>query len=300
MQRVLVTGSTGFIGQAVMAALAARGDQPVPLRRTESPMPGRPSWRPETKHIDLRPAGRIDAVIHLAGENIGRLRWTNRLKDRFWSSRVDATTLLVGALRQLPEPPKVIVAASASGFYGSRGSERLAEASPPGTGFLAELCQAWETQSMAASTADTRVVIARIGLVLDSSGGTLQRLLPVFRMGLGGRLGNGRQMVSWITREDLVRGLLFALETPSLAGPINMAAPESITNAEFARALARRVRRWAILPTPAWLLRLALGEVADHLLLASTHMVPERLARAGFVWLCPDVSGALDRLLPRQ
>ena len=293
MQTVAVTGASGLIGTALTAALEERGDRVIPVGRR--PPVGGVAWDPVARQIDEAALEGVDAVIHLAGETIDG-RWTSSKKRRILDSRVEGTEVLVGALSSLDRPPAVVVSASAIGFYGDRGDEELTEDSEPGTGFLAEVCERWESAAVPIASSDTRLVLARTGIVCTPDGGALGRMLALTRLGLAGRLGNGRQWWSWITLEDEVRALLHLLDRP-VAGPVNLVAPGTCRNAEFVRTLARALRRPAVLPAPALALRAVLGEMANGLLLASARVRPVRLEDSGFTFKSPDFAVAISELL---
>lgn len=297
--RIAITGSSGFVGRAVMADLRQAGHEAVPLVRPGTTATSGVAWDPATGTIDRAALGRIDAVIHLAGENVAGGRWTAARKQRLAASRGPVTERLCAALAALPDPPRVLVAASATGFYGPRGDEELDEQSDPGTDFLAGVARAWEAGTEPLRPAGARVVNLRIGMVLDPSGGALRKMLPAYRLGLGGRLGSGRQWLSWITRDDLVRAVRFALDHDTLVGPVLAVAPEPVPNARFTAVLGKVLRRPAILPVPAPILRLLLGELADGLLLASQRCRPTALLQAGFRFLHPTLEPALRQVLGR-
>jgi uncharacterized protein (TIGR01777 family) len=238
-------------------------------------------------------------VVHLAGENVAAGRWSLARKERIRSSRVEGTRLIAEALAGLDRPPPVWVNASAIGFYGDRGDERLDETSAPGDGFLAETCVAWEAATAAARAAGVRVVLLRIGIVLDAKGGALARMLTPFRWGLGGRLGHGRQFMSWITLDDLVGVLRRALVDGGLEGAVNAVAPRPVTNAEFTRTLGRVLRRPTLLPAPALAIRLLLGEMGQELLLAGARVRSAELERCGFEFRHGQLEGALRAVLER-
>ena len=290
--RIAISGASGFVGSAVAADLRGAGHDVVPLVRGDN-------WQPDTGALDATALGAVDAVLHLAGENVAGGRWTDERKARIADSRGPVTERLSRALATLPQPPRVLVAASATGIYGDRGEAELDERSPGGDGFLADVARAWEAGTAPARAAGMRVVNLRIGMVLDPAGGALQRMLPPFRFGVGGRLGNGRQWVSWITRRDLVRAIRFALERDELRGPVLAVAPEPVRNAAFTQALARALRRPAFLPVPAFALRVLFGEMADALLLASQRCRPQELCQAGFRFEHPAIGPALQQLLAR-
>jgi uncharacterized protein (TIGR01777 family) len=296
-QRIAITGASGFVGRALAARLEQSGHAVVRLVRGPAHAPGCVRWQPDTGELDVRALGTVDAVVHLAGENVAGGRWTAARRAAIAASRGPATQLLARSLARLPVPPTTLVSASATGIYGDRGDECLDERSPPGHGFLAEVAKAWEAGTQPAATAGIRVVHLRIGMVLDQSGGALARMRLPFRLGLGGRLGSGRQWLSWIHRDDLVAAIAFALATASLRGPVLAVAPEPVTNREFTRALGRALHRPAFLPVPAFALRLLLGAMADELLLASQRAVPRALAAAGFRFDHPNLPDALATAL---
>ncbi len=305
MMTIAISGSHGLIGSALVPALQARGDRIVRLvrgpsgvpSRTATAGPGDATWDPAAGRIDADRLTGIDAVIHLAGENIGPGRWTPARKARIRTSRVQGTRLLAETLARLPRPPRALLSASATGFYGNRGNEILREESSPGTGFLAEVCRDWEAAAEPARRAGIRVVLMRFGIVLSPHGGLLARVLPLFRLGLGGRLGNGRQYISWIALDDLLRAVVHLLGRDGISGPVNMVAPRTATNAEFTAALGRAVSRPTLCAMPAIILRVLFGEMADDALLASTRAEPARLLASGFGFEFLDVGVALRHLL---
>ena len=254
-------------------------------------------WDPAKGEVDAAGLEGLDAVVHLAGENIASGRWNAVRKAAIRDSRVNGTRLLCDALAGLARPPKTLVCASAIGYYGDRGEELLTEESSPGTGFLPEVCREWEAASEPAARKGIRVVTLRIGVVLSPKGGALSRMLPLFRAGLGGVIGNGRQYVSWIALDDLVGIVLHALQSGELRGPVNAVAPVPVTNRELTEALGKVLSRPTLLPVPAFALRLAVGEMADALLLASARVVPRRLEETGYRFRFPELGGALRHLL---
>jgi len=322
--RILVSGASGLIGSALSSRLAAAGHAVVSLRRGASSGTGDAQtvyWDPEGDQLDPAKLLGYDAVVHLAGENIAKGRWTAEKKHRIRRSRVHSTQLLSTALAELARSsgsatggpsaatvaaehasppaavPRCFLSASAVGIYGDRGDEVLDEDSPPGQGFLAEVCQQWEAATAPAAQSGVRVVCLRFGVVLARHGGALATMLKLFRWGLGGRLGSGRQYVSWITLEDAIGAILHLLENQSLHGPVNVVAPRPVTNRQFTAALATALRRPAILPVPAIALRIMLGEMANQLLLASARAVPRRLAESGYRLADPELLPALQRIL---
>lgn len=294
--RILVSGSTGFVGTALVDVLS-RSDAVITRLVRDKGWVHAVRWDPAADWIEEELLEDIDVVIHLAGENLTAGRWTQVRKSRIRDSRVASTRLLAGALARRERPPKVMVSASAIGYYGDRGVELLREDSSPGEGFLAELCQEWEAATEEAEEAGIRVVHLRTGMVLAPHGGALARLLRPFRFGLGGRLGHGGQIVSWIALDDLLGAITHAIFSPALAGPINCTAPETVTNQEFAKTLGRVLRRPALLPVPAWILRTMFGEMADAVLLSSARVEPRRLLTAGYRFRLPDLEGALSDML---
>ncbi len=300
MQRVLISGSSGLIGRAVSEHLTSSHVRVASLVRPGSGRlgtPGAVGWDPGGAEIDAADLEGFDAVVHLAGENVVSGRWTADKKHRIVTSRVGGTQLLARALAATSARPRVLVAASAVGFYGDRGDEWLDENSPPGTGFLADLCGRWEAAAAPAKDAGIRVVHLRFGIVLASSGGALSRMLIPFRLGLGGRLGTGRQFMSWITLEDAVRAVLRSYEDEDLSGPVNAVAPAPVRNIAFTRTLGRVICRPTLATVPAAALRLAAGSMADEMLLASQRVRPARLAIAGFEFLHPELETALSSVL---
>jgi uncharacterized protein (TIGR01777 family) len=288
-----------MLGTALRQALAARDIPALHLVRRAPAAEGQLVWNPAGSPAiaDPQPLEECAGAIHFSGVNLAGHRWTADFRRAMTASRVDSTRALATLLAGLRRPPRALLVASAVGIYGDRGNELLDESSAPGTGFLADLCRQWEAAAEPAVEAGIRVVHLRFGVVLGPGSGALAQMLPLFRLGLGGALGSGRQWMSWISLADAIAAILFALETPALAGPVNLTAPHPVTNAEFTRALARQLRRPAFLPAPAFALRLALGQMADEALLASTRAVPGRLMEAGFRFAHPTVSEALAAAL---
>jgi hypothetical protein len=298
--RVAVSGSAGLVGSEVAASLSAAGHEVIRLvRRTPAPGEMAVRWDPGQGEVDAAGLEGLDAVVHLAGENIASGRWNAARKAAIRDSRVNGTRLLCNALSGLARPPETLVCASAIGYYGDRGSDVLTEESPPGAGFLPEVCREWEAAAEAAVRKGIRVVSLRIGVVLSPKGGALSRMLPLFRTGLGGVIGTGRQYVSWIAIDDLVGIVLHALRTGELRGPVNAVAPVPVTNRELTGALGKVLSRPTPLPVPAFALRLAVGEMADALLLASARVAPNRLLDTGYVFRSPELEPTLRRLLGR-
>jgi uncharacterized protein len=290
-----VSGASGLIGAALVSSLERDGIEVRPLVRGSAGR-GEIGWDPLGGRVDLEGLAAVDAVVHLAGEPVGE-RWTESRKRKIRESRVKGTETLVQALRSLPEPPPVLVSASAVGYYGNRGDERLVESSPPGTDFLAEVVRGWEAALEPAETAGIRVVRLRFGVVIAREGGALERLLTPFRLGVGGQLGNGRQWMSWISLTDAVRAIRFALARPGLQGVANAVAPQPVTNAEFTRALGAVLGRPTLFTVPTAALRLGFGEMAEVTLLASQRALPEHLEAAGFRFEHPRIEEALRAAL---
>ncbi len=293
--RVLVTGASGLIGTAVSAALGREGHEAVALVRRRPAGTSEVQWNPAA--VDPTPFEGADAVVHLAGENIAGGRWTAERKQKILESRVDGTRNLAQSIAAAVKKPRVLVSASAIGFYGDRGDEVLTETSASGTGFLAEVGRAWESATEAASRAGVRVVNPRIGVVLDAKGGALPKMALPFKFGVGGRVGSGRQWISWITLDDLARLLIHVMVNESLRGPVNAVAPQPVTNAEFSRTLAHVLHRPALFPAPAFAMRLAMGEMADELLLASQRVEPKVAMESGFRFQYPQLETALTNVL---
>lgn len=298
--KIILSGASGLIGTATRRLLSHAGHEVLPLVR-RAPQSGEVSWNPERGELEAAVFQAVDAVVHLAGHSAAsQNRWTEAHKARIRDSRVLGTKLLAEKIAQANPRPKVFLCASATGYYGHRGEEWLEETASAGRGFLAEVCQAWEKAADPARTAGVRVAHLRIGVVLGADGGALAQMLPWFRWGLGGRLGDGRQWWSWITVEEVARIIQFVLETPTISGPVNTVTPHPVTNAEFTRILAKAVRRPAIFPAPAFFLRALYGEMADELLLGSARVRPAVLERAGYAFRSPELSGALQDILARR
>lgn len=295
--KVLVTGSSGLVGSALVRTLTGSGHYVVRLVRANPNRDrGDVLWDPTTGRVERSRLEKMDAVVHLAGERLPGL-WTGAKKQRIHRSRVQATEFLMEALAGLMARPRVIVSASAVGYYGNRDDTWLSESAPAGDGFLALLCREWEKATDLAANAGIRVVNLRIGLVLSPGGGALGAMLPVFRAGLGGRLGSGRQYMSWIAIDDLMSAIRFALENDTLAGPVNAVAPEPVTNRDFTRTLARALGRPAFLPVPALLLKALPGGLGREAFLASQRVEPRRLREHGFAFEYPHLEDALAHVL---
>ncbi len=295
--RILISGASGFLGSALTRALSAAGHQPVALVRRE-PRADEVQWDPE-QPLDPAKLAACDAVVHLAGKNIAG-RWTERFKREVLESRVHGTRTLATAAAESfrrTGQPRAFVSASGIGYYGNRGDELLTEDSSAGTGFLAEVSKQWEAATAPASDAGVRVVCLRIGVVLARDGGALKPLLLPFRMGLGGKIGSGKQYWSWVALEDVVGAMMFALENESLRGPVNIVAPSPVRNAEFVGALARTLHRPAIFPFPEFAVRALLGEMGQELLLTSARVAPQKLRQAGYAFRYSDLAQTLHAIL---
>ena len=294
---VLVTGSTGFIGSALVSYLREQGCSVTCLvRRPVTADDSEVRWDPDAGTIDAERLAGVDAVVHLAGESIYARRWTARRKAIIRDSRVQGTQLLSQTLAGLDPPPGVLASASGLGYYGDRGDETLREDSGPGSDFLSDTTRQWEDATEAAVQAGVRVVNLRFGLVFSPTGGALPKMMTPFKLGLGGRLGSGRQFVSWISLSDAMRVVYHALTTESLKGPVNVAAPGAVTNAALAKAIGNALSRPALIPAPAFALRLILGELAETILF-SIRMEPAKLLESGYVFHHPDLPGALRSML---
>jgi hypothetical protein len=296
---ILVSGGSGLIGTTLLRSFSADRIQAIRLVREKPDRPDAIQWSSSAAEPvdDLSRLENAGAAIHLSGASLSSHRWTASYKWEIVESRVQTTRALVNLLKKLKNPPRSLLCASAVGIYGDRGDEVLTEKSAPGQGFLADTCRAWEAEADRAKEAGLRVVHLRFGVVLSSDGGALKQMLTVFRAGLGGRLGSGRQWMSWIALSDLVRAILHILRTDALEGPVNLVAPIPVTNQEFTHALGHALRRPAVLPVPSFALQAAFGEMADAALLASTRAIPERLAASGFHFELPEINAALRSIL---
>ena len=295
--KILVSGASGVIGTAFVAFLTTGGHNVTRLVRAQ-PHPGAQEilWDPNHGVDDATSLEGFDAVVHLAGENIVG-RWTDEKRARIRDSRVNGTKTLCDIFARLSSPPKVFVSASAIGYYGDRGEEVLTEDSAAGKGFLAEVCHAWEETTLATVQQGIRVVTARIGIVLSPTGGALAKMLLPFRLGLGGMIGTGTQYLSWVTLDDVLGAIHHALITDTVRGPLNVTAPQPVTNSEFTATLGRVLGRPTVLPLPASVARLLLGEMADELLLSSARVMPQKLLDTHYPFRHPDLEGALRHVL---
>ena len=294
---VAVSGASGFIGSAVVAALEADGVQVMRLVRRPTTANNEITWDPDSGQIDSARLEGLDAVVHLAGEGIAAGRWNAERKQRIRQSRVKGTTLLARTLASLVAKPRVMVSGSAMGIYGDRGDDILDEHEPPGNGFLADVGQAWESSADPARQAGIRVVHPRFGMVLHPSGGALERMLPPFRMGLVGHLGNGQQWMSRISRDDAIGVIRSAIALDSLNGPVNASSPNPVRNSEFTKLLGAALHRPAVATVPAFALELMFGELAKEALLASQRMVPARLQAVAYGFKDPELAPTFTKLL---
>jgi hypothetical protein len=294
--KIAVAGATGFIGQALVAHLGATGHRVVRLvRRGADASRGDVTWDPSKGVLDPAALDGVQAVVNLAGEPVAE-RWTADRKRRIKSSRVEGTTLIAKTLVGLARPPRVLVNASAIGIYGDRGDEVLDESAKPGTGFLADVAQAWEASAAPAVERGIRTVLARFGIVLGAAGGALEKMLPPFKLGAGGRLGSGKQWMSWVTLDDVVAAIDYAITSDRVSGPVNVVAPNPVTNADFTHELGHALHRPAVATVPAFALRFAYGEMGEAVLLASQRVIPAALQRAGFLFKHTILGDALKQI----
>jgi uncharacterized protein len=296
--KILISGSHGLVGKALVHSLTDDGHEVVRLVRGERSFGALEiEWDPNRSRIDAVHLEGFDAVIHLAGESIASGRWTDAKKRAIRESRVNGTALLSDTLARLARPPSVFLIASAIGYYGDRGDELLTETSPPGKDFLSSVCVEWEKAATPAVEKGIRTVFTRFGIILDAHGGALEKMLTPFRMGIGGRIGDGKQWMSWIALDDVVNGLKFVMEDASIRGPVNFVAPNPVTNAEFTKTLGRVISKPTIFPVPAFGARLAFGEMADALLLSSQRVKPGVLEDKAFRFKWPTLDAALRNIL---
>lgn len=292
--KILISGASGFIGSTLVQKLKSEKQDVYKLVRKKTPLSENEIyWDPLSGTLDANSIDAFEAVIHLAGENIIG-RWTDDKKRKMRESRILGTQLLSKTLSSLKNPPKTFLCASAIGFYGNRGEENLTEESLPGNGFLADLCQEWEKASDSATQNGIRVIHYRIGVVLSAQGGALQKMILPFKMGFGGKIGNGKQWMSWIALDDLLEGIFFILKNPSISGAVNAVSPHPIRNLEFTQTLGKILHRPTFIPLPAFAAKLAFGEMAEEVLLASAKVIPEKLLKAGFQFKHPNLSETLS------
>lgn len=291
---ILVFGGSGLVGTALCVALRHDGVHAVPLR---APRAGDAAWEPAATAAQLEALEGADAIVNLSGASIGDGRWTPERKRVLRDSRIDSTRLLVDAMARLRQKPKVFVCASAVGYYGSRGDEELTESSAAGTDFLGGVTHEWEAQAQQAEGSGIRTVMTRFGVILSANGGALPRMLTPFKMGAGGRLGDGKQWMAWVEIQDVVGAIRWIIANPEARGPVNVVSPNPVQNSEFTRVLARVLHRPAIFPAPAFALRMMLGEMADALLLSSQRAKPEKLVAGGFRFRFETLKPALREVL---
>jgi uncharacterized protein (TIGR01777 family) len=291
--KIVITGSTGLVGSALMRLLARDRHDVIGLRRPAD-------WDPETGTINLAALQGTDAVVHLAGESIASGRWSAARKEQILQSRVKGTRLIAESISRLERMPRVLISASAIGYYGDRGSELLREDSRSGEGFLCEVCRQWEAATEPAAVRGIRVVCLRTGLVLSREGGALRQMLPPFKLGIAGKIGSGDQYWSWISIDDLCGAILHCLGSEDLRGPVNTVSPSPVTNLEFTKTLGRALRRPTVFPLPAFAARIVLGEMADSLLLASARVEPAKLLASRFGFAHTRLEPTLQYLLNRQ
>lgn len=296
--KVLISGSTGFVGSAVVAFGKQQGwDITRLVRSSGSTKENQILWSPQSGQIDKEKLENFDTVIHLAGESIAQGRWTEAKKARICDSRIQGTSLLSQTLAQLEKPPSTVISASAVGVYGNRNDSILTEQSSSGTGFLAEVGKIWEASTVPLQEKNIRVIHLRLGVILGKNGGALSKMLLPFKMGVGGIIGNGKQYMSWIMLDDVVQIISFLLQHKEIKGPVNAVSPYPVTNKEFTKTLAKVLSRPAIFPLPAFSARLIFGEMADETLLASNRVIPEVLQQSGYEFLYPDLEQALRSLI---
>jgi len=298
--KILISGASGFIGSALADKLVASGHRVIRLtRRPVSPGQDAVSWNPQTGHLDAADLEGVEAVIHLAGEGIGDHRWTEAHKARVLDSRVRGTHLLAETIAGLDTPPRVMVSQSGAHFYGfESGDLSLTEDAPPGGGFLARVVEQWETATEPAENGGIRVVRTRSGVVLSPGGGALKKQLLPFRLGIGGKIGSGHQYFSWISLQDELEAMEFVLEREDISGPVNLVAPNAVTNAEFTRALGAALGRPTFMPIPSLAIKVLFGtEMSKEMIFGGQRLVPRRLLDAGFEFRDPEVESALRRML---
>ncbi len=298
--KILIAGATGFIGKALVKELLAEGHNVLVLSRSSRKSEGggrvrHITWNPQDEKTVIREIDGVDGVINLAGEPVAQ-RWTEKSKDKILKSRVQTTRIIYQSIKEATDKPKVLLNASAIGYYGPRGNEALAEEAGAGSGFLAETCKIWEAHAIRAEDLNLRVIRLRIGIVLDDEGGALKLMLPPFKMGLGGWLGSGNQWFSWIHRADLVRLILFCLDQEPVRGAINAVSPLPVTNKAFSLVLAQVLKRPCLFPVPAFVLKLMLGEMSE-MLLTGQRVVPKKAQEAGFSFQFPEIRRALEEIL---
>jgi uncharacterized protein (TIGR01777 family) len=294
--KILIAGASGLVGSALVSKLKAEGAEVTPLVRSAAKS-GEIEWHPDRGSIDARALEGFDAVINFAGDGIAKGRWTKEKKRRILDSRVNGTRLLSETMTNLSRKPATFINASAVGFYGSRGDELVDEESGPGEGFLAGVCRQWESATALAEQAGIRVVKLRLGVILTKDGGIMGSMLAPFKLGLGGKVGSGEQVISWVAMDDVVGVISFILQNESVRGPVNAVAPQPVTNEEFTKTLGRVLSRPTFMTMPAFAARLAFGEMADEMMLSSTRVAGKVLNDAGFRFQYPELEGAVRAML---
>ena len=297
---ILITGSTGLIGSQLSAFFSEHGNRVLSLVRRKPSGTNQIQWNPAAGILDKSSIENLDAVVHLAGENIASGRWTEERKQMIRVSRLQGTRLLAQSLIQLTNPPRVFISVSAIGYYGNRGTELLDESSRAGSGFLPDLCREWEAAALLAAEKNIRVVLPRLGVVLSAAGGALPRMLTPFKYGVGGRIGSGRQFMSWIAIDDLVGIIDHAIRCDSLHGPVNAVSPNPATNSDFSKTIGKVLHRPSIVPVPAFILRLAFGQMADEALLAGARVSSKKVLESGYAFQYPELEDALRHILRKQ
>ena len=297
MHKILISGASGLLGSAYSDYLSNKGHTVFKLVRREPASEYELFWNPMTGELDLKNIEGFDSIINFSGKNIGLGRWTKKSKKVIYDSRIQSTTLLSESIAKLNHPPESFLSSSAVGYYGETGSEFVNEGTEPGKGFLSDLCVKWEKATMPAVRAGVRVIQLRSGVVLSAKGGALAKMLTPFKLGLGGRLGNGRQYLSWIMIDDYVGALYHLMTSENIQSPVNVVSPEPETNREFTKILAKVLNRPAIFPIPAFVLKTLLGQVAEEILLSSTRAIPQLLMGSGFEFKYPALEDALKKCL---
>lgn len=300
--RVIITGASGLIGSQLESFLLSKGNSVKRLVRKKNPLSKNEAfWDPVNGYLDASEIDGFDAIINLAGESLSEGRWSEEKKQRILESRIQGTQLLSQKIAELPHPPKVLINASAIGFYGDRGEEELTEKSASGSkSFVAKVCRDWEAATSGVLQAGIRVVCLRIGVVLSSKGGALAKMIPPFKMGVGGIIGSGEQYISWIAINDLVEVIYHVLTCEEIKGPVNAVSPNPVQNKDFTRILGDVLHRPSLFPMPAFAARLAFGEMADELILASTRVYPLELQKTGFQFKYPELRQALEGVLAQS
>ncbi len=298
--RIAITGASGLVGRSLVAFLSNAGHDVIRMIRSGEPATDEVLWDAEHGIVDTDKMEGLDAVIHLAGENIAAGRWSEARKKAIRDSRVQGTAALVESLSRLSRPPRMFLGASAIGFYGETGDHAVDETTEPGSDFLSRVCREWESEAARAALFAERVVHLRFGIILTPAGGALAKMLPPFRFGAGGRLGSGHQFMSWVSLDDVLGAVLHCLATPSIDGPVNVVAPDARSNRSFTKALGKALARPTIAPLPAAAIKILFGEMGEAMLLASTRVAPGVLEASGYEFVHPDLSSALEHCLGRS